>query len=168
MQVNLSTITLNKFKAFYDLSQVSDNNDIETSIQLIHILTDKSVAEIEELELDEFKAILNSVNYENTDTSSLPVIIEYKANDKVYKSTNKDTFNFNVKQINLLQGIIKANANNYIEDLAAIIFKPIDEAGNIINDYSDEAIAQRKQELSSVMTMNILIPYLNLLHKQFK
>ena len=168
MKIELKDISLDKFKKYQSIAtEYKDKNDIDTYIQLVHILTDKSIEEVEEMELDEFKDIVQSIDISEENTTNLPFITKIEIDGKTYISTIKESFNYNVKQISLLTTIVKNNPTNYVTDLAAIVFKPVDDNGNILNDYTEAGINERKKLFNHNVTMNVIVPYLNLLVKHF-
>jgi len=165
MNYNLNNIKIKNFKTFAELL-VNQDTTIDNLIKYVSIITNQTIEEVEEMDLDEFKAVANDAAFIE-DLIDKPMTTTITINGKTYKSTLKETFAFNVKQISMLTKKVK-ESDDYIADLAALIFREVAEDGLLINDFSDAAVSSRKAIFADELTIDILIPYLKQLEKHFQ
>lgn len=168
METKLENITIGQYIDVHKLSLIKNDNEVEQNIEFIHITTGKSIQEIEEMDMFEFRETLSNINIFEDSVNKYPLLTEINIDSNQYKSTSKSGFTFNVKQISLLSAYVKKNPTDYIDYLAAVIFKNVDKEGNIINDYSEEGISIRAKQFRNKLTMDIITPYLHLIIKHIK
>ncbi len=164
MNTNINKIKIKHFKTLSEIL-IADDSSIDNIVKYVSILTNQTIDEIESMDLDDFKTLVASVTFDNETDYQLQTTIEI--NGKKYKSTLKDTFSFNVKQISMLTKKVK-EGDDYIVDLAALIFREVDGDGALVNDFSDAAVSSRKAIFADAITIDKLIPYLKQLEKHFQ
>lgn len=167
MDIKLSELTLDQFT---NLNKLILNNfeTIEDKLALVAIVTKQTLDEAEDMELSEFNEILKTFNIYDEDAISLPLKTEFEIDGIKFKSSDKDTFSFNIKQITLSDALIKREPVNFLPELSAIIFKQVGEDGKVIRDYTEEGIAKRTKLFNEKLTLDIILPYLQRLTEYTK
>jgi len=141
----------------------SESNNIDKYILLLEILTPLSVDEIEDLELEDFKILASEIDTNDFIQAQDVFINEVEFEGVKYKTkSNGNSHNFTVKEIFTIQKLLKKD--EYILEIAAIIFRPVDANGKISNDMSQEAIDLRKIIFKDI-TIDVILPYVLALSK---
>jgi len=161
MEKDLKKFNINKFQKLVNIYVRHFDFELERQISIISIFTEKSVEEIEELELDEFKKLSSEINDLSFDKFSTEFENEIKINEKIYGSQIKDnSYKPKVKEVYLVNKYINENIDDYLKYIAAIIFQPVID-GELKKDYSTEAIKERADLFDKEITFDTLSPYLN-------
>jgi hypothetical protein len=161
MEKDLKKFTINKFQKLLNIYVNSFEFEFERQIHLLSLFTEKTIDEVEELELDEFKELSSQINKLQFDSFSTDFKNEIKINDKVFVSDIQDNkYKAKVKEVYLVNKYVNENLDDYLKYIAAIIFKPVVD-GNVIKDYSTEGIQERAELFDKEITIDTLSPYLN-------
>jgi hypothetical protein len=162
---SLNELTISQFERIIELNGKQYNTNIESYVDLIEVLTNLSKDEIEVLDINEFKKIVDvikNIDYKNFDDKFINQIeidgVKYKT------KSNGSEYNFSVKEVIILRELIAKDSNHFLQEMIAVLFKNIDSEGNIINDLSPEAIQERKNKIGDIK-MEIAGPYLTALSK---
>jgi len=162
MEKDLKNFTINKFQKLVNIYVKNFDLEFERQIELISLFTEKSIEEVEELELDDFKALSLELNNISFDSFSTEFKNEIIINGKTFISNIQDNqYKAKVKEVYLVNKYINENLDSYLKYIAAIIFLPIDENGKIIKDYSTEGINERAELFDKELIIDIISPYLN-------
>lgn len=162
---SLNDLTISQFEHLVQLNNKEYNTNIESYIDLIAILSNLSIDEIESLDIDEFKKIVDVVKNIDYKTFDDKFINEIEIDGVLYKTKSNGTeYNFSVKEVVLLRELIEKDANHFLQEMIAILFKNVDADGNIISDLTPQAIQERKNRIGDIK-MDIAGPYLTALSK---
>jgi hypothetical protein len=162
---SLNDLTISQFEKIVKLNEVEYNTSIESYIDLIDVISNLTKDEIEELDINEFKKIVDVVKEIDYKTFDEKFINEIEIDGVKYKTKSNGTeYNFNVKEVVLLRELIAKNPYHFLQEMIAILFKNVDAEGNIINDLSPQAIEERKNKIGDIK-MEIAGPYLTALSK---
>lgn len=162
---SLNDLTISQFEQLVELNEKEYNTNIESYIDLIAILSNLSIDEIESLDIDEFKKIVDIIKDIDYKTFDEKFINEIEIDGVLYKTKSNGTeYNFSVKEVVLLRELIAKDANHFLQEMIAILFKNVDADGNIINDLTPQAIQERKNKIGDIK-MDIAGPYLTALSK---
>jgi len=161
IKTSLDEVTIKNFEDLLTVSTSENYEDeIERRIDLIHMLTNLSIDDIENLDLEDFKKINSDVFMLGLeDGSTKKDIFEFEG--KVYKTRNPiETFKLNIREIMLLKNQVKKGTVSYLSKLAAIIYSEVLEDGTLNKDGSPEVIDKKADIFGDNMTMNYISEYL--------
>jgi len=150
----LKDISIDEFTKMMGLYQ-SDGEEVEKLIAIVELLSDYSLTkeEIEDFDMDElyrFSALLKS-------NDSFDIKDHYNLNDVKYNlQGDSSNFKFKVGQINRIYKAIKDNPTDYLDAMMAILY-----TNNGIE------LEKRKELFRKEMTMDIVMPFITLLQKQY-
>jgi hypothetical protein len=162
---SLNDLTISQFEHLVELNNKEYNTNIESYIDLIAILSNLSIDEIESLDIDEFKKIVDVIKDIDYKTFDDKFINQIEIDGVLYKTKSNGTeYNFSVKEVVLLRELIEKDANHFLQEMIAILFKNVDADGNIISDLTPQAIQERKNKIGDIK-MDIAGPYLTALSK---
>lgn len=162
---SLNDLTISQFEHLVELNNKEYNTNIESYIDLIAILSNLSIDEIESLDIDEFKKIVDVIKDIDYKTFDNKFINQIEIDGVLYKTKSNGTeYNFSVKEVVLLRELIAKDANHFLQEMIAILFKNVDADGNIISDLTPQAIQERKNKIGDIK-MDIAGPYLTALSK---
>lgn len=162
---SLNDLTISQFERIIELNEKQYNSSIESYVELMTVLTNLSKDEIEGLDINEFKKIVDIIKDIDYKTFDEKFINEIEVDGVVYKTKSNGTeYNFSVKEVVLLRELIAKDAYHFLQEMIAILFKNVDADGNIINDLTPQAIQERKNKIGDIK-MAIAGPYLTALSK---
>lgn len=166
---SIDELNIDQFQSIVKIYTKEYKSKIDKLVDFIAVLTNNSVDFIENLDIEVFTKIKNTINLDNLfDLGDLNFTNELIIDDIIYKTGSVDNnYTFKVKEIILLESVINKN-NVFIDYLIAVIFKNVDENGNIIYDYSENAIKNRKNKLKNKVNIKIIAPFLLLLSKKLE
>lgn len=150
-----SEISIETFEKIIDIQTKQYESEIERYVELASLITGLSIDEVEELDFDELKVIINHINQIDVKDGELQEKIIVDGNE----FGRKQTKSFTVKETILIQSIFSKKKAGYLNEIAAILFHPFVD-GEIKIDYSEKAIEERKLKFKD-LTMEIISPYLN-------
>ncbi len=157
---SIDEITIDKFEKIL-LSKKNNELKLDEFIENLQILSDITLEEIEEMDLNEFQELMKSIKLESFEGFESSNIIEIEIDGIKYRAkATGDAYKFNVKEMFLLSDYIKNSPDKYISYLSSIIFKQVGDDNLIINDLTPESISARQAKFESKITMNIITPYL--------
>lgn len=149
-----SEISIETFEKIIDIQTKEYELEIERYIELASIISGLSIDEIEEMDFEDLKQIIASIN--EIDMANNNAVDKITVNDIEYG--RKQTKSFSVKETIMLQSIFSKKEVGYLIEIAAVLFHPVID-GEIKTDYSQVAIKERKDKFKD-LTMDILSPYL--------
>jgi len=149
-------ITISQFQQILTIYNTEYDFGIDRYIETIEVLSDLKREEIEQLDLDLFEEIIHSIEINEAFDFEKKFINEIEVDGVKFKTTSDgNSYKFNVKEMFMIQTLLTRKPDEYINDLAAIVFKEVDEDGKIINDYSIEAIEKRKEMLKDIKMITL-------------
>ena len=139
----------------------SYDSKIDRVVAFVSVLLGQSTDYVEEMELDDLNAIVEIISVDSLfDVGDCAFVSEITVDGTTYRSSAKDNnYSFKVKELILLESKVKAN-ENFLDDLAAIIFREVDADGNPSKDLSEEVIEARKQVFAGRVSITVMMPYL--------
>lgn len=162
---SLNDLTISQFEKIIELNEKQYNSSIESYVELMTVLTNLSIDEIESLDINEFKKIVNTIKDIDYKTFDDRFINQIEIDGVIYKTKSNGTdYKFSVKEVVLLRELIAKDAYHFLQEMIAILFKNVDADGNIINDLTPQAIQERKDKIGDIK-MEIAGPYLTALSK---
>lgn len=167
VKTSLDEINITQFEQALIIFKKDYSDSIEQYIDIIQLLSPLTKEEIEDLDLIEFENLVKAIEINTFNMEPTSFINEIVIDGETFKSKSDGlTYKVNVKEIFLLQELIKANPESYVLDLASIIFLEVDAYGNPIKNYTPEAIAIRKNKLSKI-DMGVMSAYVVIISKYF-
>lgn len=162
---SLNDLTISQFEKIVELNEKVYNTSIESYVDLMEVLTNLTKDEIENLDINEFKKIVDIIKDIDYKTFDENFINQIEIDGVIYKTkSNGSEYNFSVKEVVLLRELIDKNPYSFMQEMIAILFKNVDADGNIINDLTPQAIQERKNKIGDIK-MQIAGPYLTALSK---
>jgi len=152
-------IKLEQFERVIKIFSTEYDFPLQKNIDLAVTLTNLSEDEVEDLEFDDFKTIIQQIN--EIDVLSFGDVIEPTITiDGVEYGTKitEGEYKFTIKETLLLQNLFTKKEDGYLSEVCAIIYHPIVD-GKIAFDYSEIAINKRK-DIFKDLTINIVGPFL--------
>ncbi|MEO6304665.1 MAG: hypothetical protein ABIP51_16005 [Bacteroidia bacterium] len=156
----LNEITITQLESCYNILENKEGSQIDKWNEVICELSDISSDEVEEIPFNEQLELIQAINITNMPQDKVKVIEEIKLKDKCFRAKKI----INGKEMELITPYIISNPKNYLLYLAAIIYKEIDKDGNLIKDYSEDGIQQRK-ELFKELKADVIMPFLIIIQK---
>jgi len=148
---------VNIFKKDYQL-------ELLKNIDLVATITNLSVDEVEQLDLDTFNEIIDRINSIDIMDFGKNYMPEINVNGELFGTkAADDDYKFTVKETLSLQALLVDEREGYISEICAIIYHPIVD-GVIKKDYSEKAINERKEKFKD-LTIDIVGPYLTKLNQ---
>lgn len=150
----LNEISINDFTTMMNIF-TSDKQEVEKLIEIVELLSDYSLTkeDIEEMDMDELYKFTSIIKQDN----SFEIKEHYNLNDIKYNlQGDSSNFKFKVGQMNRIFNAIKENPTDYLDALMATIY--------VNNGISVE---ERKKLFREHMTMDLVMPFINLLQKQY-
>ncbi len=163
MEKDLRKFNIDKFQKLVNIYIKGFDFELERQISIIGLFTDKTIDEVEDLDLDEFALLVNEINDISFDSFSTEFIYKIEVDGKTFASSIDGEYKPKVKDIHLINEYTTKNIDDFIKYIAAVLFKPVDENGLIIRDYTSEGINDRAELFKDKLSIDILSPYLNLL-----
>jgi hypothetical protein len=164
---DLTQLSLSQFEQAISIFNKEYETSIEKFIDLIDIMTNLTPSEIEDLDINDFKKIIDIIEGIEFTSFEKKFINQIEIDGVIYKSKSDGSdYKFSVKEIFLMQDILQKNPDSYLLDLIAIVFREVDADGNLIGDLKTESIAKRK-ELFKDIKMDVVGPYLTSLSEYF-
>jgi len=167
VKTSLDEINITEFEACINIFKATYDSPMDQYVEILQVLSNFTRDEIEELELELFETIIRDIQISDFTEIGKIFINEFELDGQVYKTKSDGlSYKFTVKEMFLLQEIIKESPEHYILDVAGIIFREVDSEGNISNDLSKATIAKRKEKFAH-LKMNIIGPYIMTLSNFF-
>ncbi len=169
LKKDTNNLTIKEFKQFFMTDKNTEIDETEKHLIQMSILTDISVDELENLDLDEYKA-LGKKAYEvfNTELNS-ELITSFESNGKTYGTKLKDNgeAKITLKDINLIKTKLltidsedkELQFINNLDVLAGILFKEVID-GKLIDTVEDADIALRASVFNEEMSLQVIYPYI--------
>lgn len=161
-EIKLSTLekVINVYSSEYE-------NELFRNIDLISAYTALPLEEVEEMEIETLKQIIDAIN--NVDILGFDVNIKDKItiNNIEYgcRVSKDNEYKFTVKETILFQKLFKNKEENYLAKVLAIVYHPIVD-GNIQYDYSEDTINKKSLEFAD-LSIEHIGPFLNKLTEFF-
>jgi hypothetical protein len=157
---SMDDLTISQFEKLIEIDNKNYDNSIDANIDLLSVISNFTKEEIEEMDINEFKKVINIVEKIDYKNFSKKFINEFEVDGVKFKTkATKKEFNFSVKEVMLLKNLVINKESNYLSELIAILFRNVDDNGELINDLSTEAIQERKEKIGDIK-MKIVGPYL--------
>lgn len=161
MKIELDEISLKDYVIMKEIERKNRDGLYESRIEyyadLISIATKKSQEEIDDLDLNSFKELANSINI--AEINNKDFINELKIDGVTYiTNATNNTFIFKVNEIQQLEKTIKDSGNEL--DIAAIVFREKGDNDKPVNDFSREGIENRKKVFENDMKIKHIFPYM--------
>lgn len=151
-----SEISITTFEKIIDIQTKQYESEINRCIDLASLMTGLSTDEIESMDFEDLKELLNEINSINSlsygDNLSTKIIVDG------VEYARRETKSFTVKETIMFQNIFSEKKEGYLNEIAAVLFHPFID-GEIKFDYSEKAIKERKEKFNS-LTMEIVSPLL--------
>lgn len=164
---DLTQLSISEFENAVSIFNKEYSTSIERYIDLIEVMTNLSISEIEDLDIFDFKKIIDVIETIKFHDFEKKFINEIQIGGVTYKSKSTDSeYKFSVKEMFIINDVIVKNPENYLLDLISIIFKEVDAEGKIVGNLEPESIAKRK-EIFKDIKMDIVGPYLISLSEYF-
>lgn len=159
---NTNTLKIKEFKQFYSIINTTQIDDIDNQLLQMSIITGLSIDELENLDLDEYKAIGQKA-YEtfNVDLNT-SLIKSIMIDGQEYGVSLKDNGDAKItlKDIQTIKAKVdvtdELNFINNLDLFAAILFKPIIN-GKVIDD---DSLIERAQIFNENMNIEVVYPYM--------
>jgi hypothetical protein len=152
-----SEISIETFEKIIDIQTKEYDSEINRCIELVSVMTGLSIDEIEEMDFEELKTLVDEVNQINVINNGSEILTSINIDGVEYG--RKETKSFTVKETILFQNIFSKKEVGYLTEIAAVLYHPVID-GEIKTDYSPTAIKERKDKFKD-LTMDIISPLLN-------
>lgn len=164
VKTTFEDITIPEFnKCMLILQKDKSIPDNEKYEEMITVLSDMTPDEIGDMDFEDFTDLIRAIQVSDFIESDDSFIgkDEVEFNGVKYKANLKEgTYKFNTKETFLIKAKVQSSPANYIDYLAAVVFREVLEDGTVSKDLTPNAIANRKQIFSENLKMNIIAPYL--------
>ena len=164
IKTDAKDITLNEMLKCEKLLANKDNSELDNYVNVIQVLSNLTVEEIEDLPMATLKEVMTVIASQNFSLEGIDFVNEFELEGVKYKSksVSADKIKINVKEIFVLRGLFKKDSKLELNltTVAGVLFREVDEEGNISRDLSDEAILHRSTLLGNI-TIDVILPYLN-------
>lgn len=144
-----------------------EGDELDNYIYIIEELSNLSLMEIEDLPFKELSTLLSEMDLSDFDLDKINIDdIEFKnqiiLDNHIYKSSSEssDDIRISVKEVFAIRRIYTENGEITLCEIAAVLFRELDNDGNLTRDLSEEAINKRC-ETHTEMTLNVILPYIN-------
>jgi hypothetical protein len=163
MEKDLKKFNIDKFQKLVNIYINEFEFELERQIELISLFTDLSTTEVEEMEFNVFRDYFNEIQKISFDTNTEITTSSITIDGVIYSAEFNGKYKPKVKEMFMINKYINKHKNSYIKYVAAIIFQPINESGNIIKDYSETGIERRAEIFNTELTIATIQPFLNIL-----
>lgn len=164
VKTNFEDITIPEFIKCMEILQkdksIPDNEKYE---EMITVLSEMTSEDVGDMDFGDFTDLIRAIQVSDFVESdgSFTGKDEVEFNGVKYKANLKDgIYKFNTKETFLIKSKVQSSPTNYIDYLAAVVFREVLEDGTVSKDLTPNAIANRKQIFNENLKMNIITPYL--------
>lgn len=154
--ISHSEITNEKFERIIDIYTKEFDSELDRYVSLASVITGLSIDEIEDLDFEQLNDIIFKIN--QIDILNYESELKEKITIDGVEYGKKSSASFTVKETILLQQIFIKKEIGYLNEILAVIYHPILD-GQVKFDYSDKAIAERKDKFKD-LTIDIVSPLL--------
>lgn len=161
-------LTLKQFEDCLCIYAKQYEDEFEKAIDILFTVSSfTSKDDIENLDFRLAKELFNAVSFiqfELTHSSNKPSH-SFEVDGKVFKTTKEpvEEYSFSTKEVKLIRQAVKNHTNSYLSYAIAILFKEVDAHGELVVDYSPEAIQERRDFIVEKVKMNIVAPWIETL-----
>lgn len=165
---SVEELSSEQFEKLIKVYNKNYDSKVDMLVDFISIMLNITIDEVEDMNIEDIMLIRDEINIEKLfDMGELIMVNQVEVDGITYKSRAIDgKYDFKLKEMRLLETYIRNN-DSFIDYMMAIVFKNVDENGEIIDDNSEESINNRNKTLKG-LNIKISAPYLILLSKKLE